>query len=450
MTDVRDFGAKGDGVTDDTAALTHAIQRGDGHLVFSRGDYVLSAPLHVPLALHGRIAIQGAGGAAKIVMTGPGPAFHLVGSHRRSALPAHFEEDVWQKERLPTLSDLEIEGRHPKADGVRIEGVMQPTLRGLLIRRVRHGIHLANRDRNVLVADCHIYNNSGIGIFLERVNLHQTNIHGNHISYNQRGGIAVVGSEIRNIQICSNDIEYNHDLKADASADVLFDCRDGTVREGTLVGNTIQAVQTPGGANVRFLGHADHPNAVGLFAITGNLIGSQTRALDLHGCRGVVVSGNSIYSGYRQAIWAERCEHLVIGVNSIDHNPEYQGASTDQLVFRNCRNLSLTGLIVQHTRPAADPVGASIEMRDCQDVNVTGVQILNARTSGILLDNCTTARVADCTIRGPADDASFRRALNVGANCRQVMVTNNFFGNGSEAVLPLPPNTGVESGNVMI
>jgi polygalacturonase len=45
MSSVRDFGARGDGKTDDTAALRHAVQRGDGHLVFPRGDYIISRPI---------------------------------------------------------------------------------------------------------------------------------------------------------------------------------------------------------------------------------------------------------------------------------------------------------------------------------------------------------------------------------------------------------------------
>src|SRR4051812_28087320 len=88
MVTVRDFGARGDGRTDDTAALTHAIQHGDGHLLFPRGDYVISWPLYIPLQLHGRVSIDGSGGTAKLVMTGPGPAIHLVGSHGRTADPA--------------------------------------------------------------------------------------------------------------------------------------------------------------------------------------------------------------------------------------------------------------------------------------------------------------------------------------------------------------------------
>src|SRR5262249_47849277 len=170
MTTVRDFGARGDGRTDDTAALTHAVQRGGGELLFPPGDYVLSRPLYVPLQLHGRIHIAGAGGTARLRMNGPGPAIHLIGTHRRSALPAHFAPGVWERERLPTVRDLEIVGGHAEADGVRIDGAMQPTLTGLLVRRCRHAVHLTNRDRNVLIADCHLYDNSGVGVFFDRVN----------------------------------------------------------------------------------------------------------------------------------------------------------------------------------------------------------------------------------------------------------------------------------------
>ncbi len=450
MSTVRDFGARGDGRTDDTAALSHAVQRCDGQLVFPRGDYVISEPLYIPLDAHGRISIDGSGGVARMIMTRPGPALHLVGTHRRTAHPEHFAENIWQSERMPTVSNLEIVGGHPDADGICLEGVLQPTLRGLLIRRCRHGIRVTSRARNVDVADCHIYHNTGVGVFLDRVNLHQVNIHGNHISYCKQGGLKIVGSEIRNIQICSNDIEYNYDLGAETSADVFFDCRDGTVREGTLVGNTIQAVQSPGGANVRLLGAKDHPNAVGLFAITGNLIGSQATAIDLHACRGVVISGNSIYSGYQHALWAEDAEHLVIDSNSIDHNPEYKGNSTDRVVLRRCRNVNISGLLMQHTRAASARATESVELRDCQNVNITGCQILNARERGISLSGCSVLRIADCTIRGRQDDKTYRAAVHVGPQCSRLIIVSNFLGRGGDGEFRLPGGTGTESGNIML
>jgi hypothetical protein len=450
MSNVRDFGARGDGKNDDAQAITHAFVKGDGRLHFPRGEYLITRPLQIALQAHGRISIDGDGGTARLVMAGAGPALHLIGSHQRTAEPGHFADAVWLRERMPTVRGLEIVGRHAQADGIRVEGAMQPTFHNLLIRRCRHGIHLANRDRNVIIADCHIYDNSGVGIFFDTVNLHQTNILGSHISYCKQAGIKIVASEIRNLQISGNDIEYNYDLKAEGCADVLFDCRQGTVREGTLVGNTIQARESPGGANVRFLGAKDHPNAVGLFTITGNLIGSQARALDLHACRAVVITGNSIYSGYRHAIWAEDAEHLVIGANSIDHNPEYKGNSTDQVVVRNCRNVALTGLLMQHTRDANDPVTASVLVQGCQNVNITGLQVLNARVRGIALANSNVVRIADSTIRGKMGDPTYQTAVAVDAQCAQVMVVNNFLGRGSAGAFALPRERGTASGNVMI
>ncbi len=451
MSSVRDFGAKGDGKTDDTAALSHAVQQSDGVLFFPRGDYLITKPLYVQLGSFGRLGIQGAGGAARIIMAGPGPALHLLGTHNRSADPSHFADQVWQKERMPQIEGLEILGAHAEADGIRIEGAMQPTLHALLIRKCRHGIHLTNRDRNVVLSDCHIYDNSGVGVFFDRVNLHQTNIHGCHISYCKQGGIKIAKSEIRNLQICSNDIEYNYDDKAETSADILFDCREGTVREGTIVGNTIQARDSAGGANIRLVGVGkDDPNATGLWSISGNLVGSARTVIHLQACRGVVISGNTIYSGYHRSISAEDCEHLVIGANSIDHNPEYKGKSTDHLLLVRCRNVNITGLLMQHMREAEIETQASLEIEDCDNVNVTGCQFLGVRSRGVAVRKSRVIRLADCTIRPREGDKSFLASAIVDEESRHVMVVNNFLSKGSDGDLKMPKGAGEATGNVTV
>ncbi|MFO0863235.1 MAG: right-handed parallel beta-helix repeat-containing protein [Gemmataceae bacterium] len=450
MSNVRDFGARGDGRADDTQAILHALSKGDGHLFFPRGDYVVSRPIPIPLQTHGRTSIEGAGGAARLLMTGAGPCLHLIGTHTRNADPTSFAEGVWERERMPTIRGIEIVGKHDEADGIRLEGTMQSTLHNVLIRRCRHGVHLKTRTRNVLLSDCHIYDCNGIGVFFDRINLHQTNIIGSHISYCKRGGIVIVGSEIRNLQITGCDIEYNFDPKADASADVFFDCREGTVREGTITSCTIQAKDSPGGANVRFVGDKDHPNAVGLFAISGNLIGSQSKALDLHACRAVAVTGNTIYSGYRHSIWAEDCEHLVFSGNSIDHNPEYKGNSTDQMVIKNCRNVNITGLLMQHTLPATAPVTESVKLMGCRNVSIVGAQMVNARRRGIVLENCSAVRIADSTIRGKQGDADYETAIAFGNDCSDLMITNNMLGRGTAGAFRLAAERGASNGNMMI
>lgn len=446
MSSVRDFGAFGDGQTDDTEAIRHAIEQGDGEVIFPRGDYLIREPIVITLAESNRVSLRGSGGTAKLIMAGPGPTLHLIGSHDKSADPQGFAEGVWQRERMPTIAGLEIEGRHAEADGVRLEGVMQPTLTGLLIRRCRHGIHLVKRDRNVLIADCHIYNNSGVGVYLEGVNLHQINIHGSHISYNKQGGIRIERSEVRNIQICANDIEYNYDLAAESSADVLFDCREGTVREGTIVGNTIQAKESPHGANVRLIGVGrDDPNAVGLLAITGNLLGSQETVVHLQASRGVVVTGNCIYSGYQRALWIEDSEHVIVSGGAIDQNPEYQGNSTDAVVIERSRHVSLNGLIIQHTKPPTQEVEATIDIQDCENVQAIACQIINARKRGLRVQGSRLFRVAECTILGKADDRTYLAPLRTEGSTG--MVVHCFLGRGAEGERMFPPGV-VAEGNL--
>ena len=52
------------------------------------------------------------------------------------------------------------------------------TITGVLIHEVRTAISLQQRARNFLISHCHIYNNTGVGIHLDSVNLHQTIITG--------------------------------------------------------------------------------------------------------------------------------------------------------------------------------------------------------------------------------------------------------------------------------
>ena len=59
MSNVRDFGAVGDGKTDDTQAVQHAVRDGDGLLEFAGGVYLIRRPIEIELARTGRIGISG-------------------------------------------------------------------------------------------------------------------------------------------------------------------------------------------------------------------------------------------------------------------------------------------------------------------------------------------------------------------------------------------------------
>ena len=319
MVNIRQFGVKGDGQTDDSLAIQEAILESDGLLFLPRGDYFLTKPIEIELSKSGRVGIYG-GGTARLIMAGSGPAIRLTGTHKGTAGPDTVSEAVWQRERMPIINGLEIVGAHPEADGIELEYTLGAMLSDLLIHECRHGVHFITRNRNPIISSCHIYHNNGCGVYFDGVNLHQVNIADSHISYNAGGGIKVFNSEIRNLQICGNDIEYNYDLEAEESADVWIDAQEGSILEGAIVGITIQASLSPGGANIRMIGQSKEiAHKVGLLSITGNLISSQNTNIHLKYTRGVAITGNTFFSGHEHSIHAEHSSNIVVGQNILAH-----------------------------------------------------------------------------------------------------------------------------------
>ncbi len=443
MTDPRDFGAVGDGVHDDTGAVRAAIESGAGGLTLSAGDYLLSETVTVDLARHGRFGLDGQSGGAKVIMAGAGPAFHLIGSHEGSADPTQFSAQVWSRERMPLARDLEIEGRHPEADGFLVEGTMQSSFHGVLLRGLRHGIRVYRRARNLLISHCHVYDNSGVGIYLDRVNLHQAIVTGSHISYCRRGGIRVEGSQLRNLQVTGNDIEYNFDPEADRSADIWIDSShpDATVREGTIVSNTIQALYSPGGANVLMLGQDQADNKAGLFTISNNLIGTQETNIHLVSCRGVVLNGNAIYGGRKRNVLVERCQNVVMTGNVIEHNPDYnRGELCTGVTLVESKGCALTGCVISdaETTPS-DGRNGLLEIEHCQRVTVNACQITDGYPRGLFIRDSHRVMVTGCTIVDTREPAENQEAvLWKGAGEGNRLSGNSLGGTRAEAVVTDP------------
>ncbi len=432
MSHVKNFGAVGDGRADDTHAIRHCLEKSDGQVVFPRGVYRITQTIEVNLAKLGRAALSGDGGVATLVMDGPGPALRIVGSHTGSAHPPTIKPAVWERERMPTVTQLEVVGNHDLADGIELEGTMQATLAGVLIRRCRYGVHLVKRNRNLLLSHCHLYEGRGtdaIGVYFDGVNLHQANLIGCHISYFAHAGVKIQRSEIRNLQITGCDIEYNHDpaFAAPDSADIWIDAREGTVREATIASCTIQARKSPGGANVRIEGA---PNALstsaGLWTITGNVIQSQSINLLLRNCRGVVVSGNSFCSGHERTAVIERCHNVALGTNTIDYNPDYEGDRVDGVLIRDSSGVVLDGLVLQSIRAGDAENGGAIEVRDSRDVTLANCQIFDPTQRGLHLHNVRDAIVHGCRVAERRTPAAMREAVLLTGSTDPTLAANRF------------------------
>lgn len=437
MSHVKAFGAIGDGKHDDTDAIRHCIENCDGTVVFPRGNYRITSTVEIDTNTTGRAAIFGDGGAATLTMEGAGPALRIVGTHDRNADPNTFRPGVWESERMPTISQLEIVGAHDEAIGIQLEGTMQATITGVLIRRCRYGVHLVKRNRNLLLANSHIYDGRGaaIGVYFDGVNLHQANIVGCHISYQYHAGIKIQRSEIRNLQITGCDIEYNFDPKAEDCADVWIDSREGTVREGTITSCTIQAKRSPGGANVRIEGAPDDlSRTAGLWTITGNILQSQDINLLLRSVRAVNVSGNSFCSGFDRSMVIERCRNIAIGSNTIDFNPDYGGERIDGIRISDSAACSLNGLIVQSARAGSPESGGAIHLQRCSEMSLIGCQVFAPEHRGLHLEEVRNSSISACMISRGAS-ATMRESIRTRGCGDDLLIQGNVLSRGTQGDL---------------
>lgn len=438
--DVRELGAKGDGVADDTAAIQRAVNAG-GAVHFSKGTYRLTKTVLVELDKTGFVSLVG-DGTARVVMAGAGPAFKFLGTHGGTADPEQFKPNVWERQRMPVVDSLAIEGAHAEADGIEAEGTMQITITRSHLRSLRHGIHLAVRNRNVLISDCHIYHCTGIGVFYDNVNLHQSNITGSHISYCDGGGIVGRGGNVRNIQIANCDIESNMGKDSPPTANILLDSAGGSIGEVAITGCTIQHNSPgPDSANIRILGQGDDAGLAkrtgsgktqeGHVTITGNVLSDVQVNVHIKHSRGVTFTGNTVWMGYQHDLLVEDSSNIVIGPNNFDRSPRYNYGSSSNvnggLVFRSSRDCTLTGLHVNGVwrKPAA------VLMEKCDRFHLANATILDSDGVGLLLRDTTNTRVSGCVIRDDRAERKATRSLQV-IGGKGNWILQNLLANGQE------------------
>jgi hypothetical protein len=423
---VLDFGAKGDGATDDAAAIQELIDAKCGSIRFPAGSYRISKTLVVDLDKVGFTSFV-ADGTAKLVMAGAGPAIRFIGTHAGTADPPTVKPNVWERQRMPVVEGLAIEGDHADADGIEATGTFELTLRGVHIRKCRHGVRLVERNRNVLIDGCHIYENSGCGVLYDHVDLHQSNISASHISYCGGGGVVVRGGNVRNIHIAGCDIEANMAKDGPPTANVLLDCADGSVAEVAITGCTIQhSKNAPDSANIRILGRGfmdrrgeRMPFNCGNVTIGENVLSDVQTNIHLVGVRGVTITGNTLWQGYAHNMLIEDSHHVLVGSNMLERNPLYSYTSEGKcdVVLRGCRDCTVTGL---HLHNVID-CEAGLTIDRCERMNIVGCTILDCDNAGLLIRASEKIEYANCFI---GDDREGSKSVRIRVVDRDGRVEN--------------------------
>jgi len=458
MANVYHFGAVGDGKTDDTAALQHALEAGDGLLDLHKGTYHITRPLVMDLTKQGYGAVRGAGGASRIVMAGAGPALRILGDHQGTARPSTYQSHTWEKERLPQISGLEILGKHPESVGIELCKTTKTTITGVLVRECKHGIHLIDRNRDFVLSDSHLLNNHHFGLFLDHCNLHQIIVHGNHISWNKKAGIKSLNGDVHNFQITGNDIEYNNHPGVDQSpngeptgAEIWFEAPTGTISEVTISSNTIQATIQPGGANVRVHGAPGaFPAAARMVTLTGNVLGSQWRGIELRHLQRTAITGNTIYDSKDLSILATHCDGIAVGSNTLVWRGDDAADPRDGIRLEDCDNASFTGLVTRRLCSGSAESGAAFTLVRCRDVAISECQIIDPLYRGVELKDCQRCRISGNSIVDRRDQHSMLEAIRIQGKSSHNLVQNNLLGGAQNRLLDIAPGSTVLQGNVEI
>ncbi len=388
---------------DQSGTLQERIRETGGNLLLEAGTYAIDETLEFDLHSLGAVSVR-CRGAVTFIMRGPGPALRFVGTHEGTANPSSFDPDTW-KQRMPIIEGLEILGDHPEADGIELLGTVQATVTRVAVRNARHGIRLHKRNRNVVISDCHIYENSGVGLYLDRVNLHQINVANSHISYNREGGVVLRDCEVRNLHLTGCDIEANMpgDATPTRAANVWIDLsarNEGTsVAEVAITGCTIQhsankgrkAVTAPGGANIRIEGRPEYP--VDTVTIGNNILSDTSISIDIDYAKDIAITGNGFFTSMPGDLLVQNSQRVVVSGNTFNPRQEW---SIGGIVFRDSESCIFSANTVHAIK---DPKAAILFER-CRNSRISDCVITDIN-HGILLRECRNCEVVDTIIAEP-------------------------------------------------
>ncbi|MFK8114919.1 MAG: right-handed parallel beta-helix repeat-containing protein [Rubripirellula sp.] len=421
---------------DRSAELQSRIDAGGGNLLLDEKHYRISKTLEFDLTKHGAVQIVSQVGST-LIMDGVGPAIRLVGSHQGTASPKSFQAATWN-ERMPIVTGIEILGAHPQADGIELQRTVAATVSRVSVRWCQHGIHLVERNRNVTISDCHLYENSGIGVFLDDVNLHQINIGNSHISYNRSGGVVVRDGNVRNVQITGCDIEANMpgDETPTMTANVLIDVSGSkddpskSIAEIAITGCTIQhsanysgseqKTTAPGGANIRLAGKKIYP--INSVTITANVMSDTTTNVDIAFAHDVTIGSNTFFAPKPNNLVVQDSQRVVVSGNTF--NPR-QFVRPGTIHFKNCADCIFSNSTLHKF---ATNKGALI-LEGCQGCSLTGLSLTDCG-SGIVLRDTSNTTIAGCRVSRTSQGAD---DLDLDSTNQNIRLHENVF-TGSQSI----------------
>jgi len=378
--DVKQYGAKGDGTSDDAAAIaaaSHGIPRSGGVLYLSPGDYAIRSTI----VLRSGVSLRGAGmGVTRIIQAAGANLSSLVSYSAASFV---------------TVSDLTLDG-NKAANSVRIDGLLN-----------------FDNSSDVVVRNCEFKDTVGhatVGVALrfarenKRILLDGNYVHDSgSVGTTPADAIYVGGSSIRivnNLIVGASDTGIVYEavgasLEAPSDHAVIA---NNTIRNTpggiavdaaiagtygattTVTGNTIEGVHAVNGASI-FVYKGARGKSQTAVSVVANVIRNSTEGhgILLDGVSEVAVNGNVLSfispQKAKHGITVLRSSRVSVAGNTI------HGAGGNGISLQGTTNTTVTGNIIGDANLAAVG-GVGIDVRDGMGVRSDGIVVVGNSVSG--------------------------------------------------------------------
>lgn len=470
---VKDFGAVGDGTTNDTAAFAAATAyinaNGGGHLIIPEGTYSITTESDPMLFTTGNVTIEGQGNSLIVAR-----AFNGT-----SDLQAMLKFQYYGTGTPPTFTQTPTILENVQILNVNYNGnKTNKTTSG--DREYAHFVNL-KWLRKFVVSGCNAYNMSGDGIYTKGCS--QGVISNNIMKDGGRMAVAMVGGEQIN---CSDNVLTNTnssnqgflvgkdgflggvDLEPDGGATQNYVNIENVVVSNNVIHNTIYGVifyplagAAPYDADLVlcrglvisgndiihrddssaaiFVRPTQNQNGSQGVSITGNTVVTDYQALSVYGMENVSIAGNMFRGGFTGATTAFAsivfsrnisCSGNTFEVESGKTNYGFQlsGAATatqSNVTFSN------NSICMNNGKSAVRHLGGY-----CKNITVNNnnFQVFNGVEGTIVFDlsnsNNTTYQSTEWTFTGnvfSADQASYGLYIPAGSRVESVSIAGNAF-----------------------
>lgn len=288
---VKDFGAVGNGVTDDTVAIQNALDNGGNCITFPDGTYLISAAIKPS----SNQELVGTGGTITMVNNTFAAGVHI---------------DTKSNVRVNGLRIIGASGGNSFDQAILIATSTNVIVENCLIQDIGiedispnewgHGIEINGASANVKIVDNTIKNIKGYGQYRgDGITLRSSSntlIQGNTIDTNRRMQISVIDDAV-DVKIIGNHLLNGYCDGIDVEPNSV-----NTTGEITIQGNTIRNFGIKPGATIgaQFYGIDLHSNEFDNISIGGNIISAENaQAIScIHGQNGAkfaTITGNVLW-----------------------------------------------------------------------------------------------------------------------------------------------------------